>query len=127
RVSPLLCGRDPVHVNWSAMNFLRQSSARGHAKTQVTAAALSCRLRQNIVTIDQVVREIVPEKKSRGTDPAFASIPSFHTRRREKNLSHLAHGVLRNLRSRQFASQHFAGLNDKLHWALDLRLHHPLG
>ena len=107
------------------MDFFCQRSARARTETKIAALSLYCP-RQNSVTINQVVREVVSKKQRGSADPAFPAVPAFHVRRREKDLSHLPHGILRNVRSRQLTAEHLAGLNNELGGAFDLRSHNPL-
>src|SRR5262249_8744614 len=123
-VTPRLRRYNFRHVGGKTMDFFRQRSAAG-TKPEVAPASFY-RPPPDTGRVDQVVREVIAKKQGRRADPAFPAVPSFYTWRREQNLSHFSHRILRDVRRWQLALQKLAGLNNELRRAFDLRSHYTL-
>src|SRR6516162_6181573 len=79
------------------------------------------------ITVHQVTCEVVTKQKRRRANPSASTVPSFHVRRSEEQLSHLHHGILRNSWRREIAFEKFCCLNKKLDRTLNVRVHCTLG
>ena len=119
---------DTIFVTSTGTRWTSSASVSpARTKTEISPCSFY-RLRQDTVAVDQIVREIVTKKQRGRADPAFAAVPAFHAWRREKNLSHLSHGILRDVQPAVSGiSSSFAGLNKKLRRAFDLPSHDTLG
>src|SRR6202023_957387 len=66
--------------------------------------------------------KLIAEGKGCGVDPTLAAVPSFHVRRKKRNLTHLTEGELHYISVRQLDWKSVQCLRQELYRALDLRI-----